>query len=227
MSRIEAFGGVDEAAAAAADALGAKLRGTGPRTFVATGGRTPGPAYDALSKMNLGWGEVTVTQTDERFVPRGAPESNANLIEARLLTGLAADATFVPLKRDGPAPEDDARAAQTALAPLLPAAATLLGMGDDGHIASLFPGDPQLPQWLDPAGPRLVVGVAKSGEPPHVPRISLTVSALLQSGLVAILATGWAKRQVLERAVAGPDAKLPVCAVIHQDRAPVRIFWAP
>ncbi|HWF00197.1 MAG TPA: 6-phosphogluconolactonase [Caulobacteraceae bacterium] len=226
MNRIETFADAIAAATAAADAIGQQLRGTGRRTFVATGGRTPGPAYDALSKMDLGWETITIAQTDERFVPRGAPDSNANLIEARLLTGLAADATFVPMKGDGASAEADALSAETALKPLLPARATLLGMGEDGHVASLFPENPDTPRWLNPKADRLVVGVEHSGEAPHVPRISLTLPALLQTGLIAILATGQEKRNVLEEALGAAGSKLPVGAILHQDRAPVRIFWA-
>ena len=227
MPGIESFDSAESAATAAATALGRALRGKDRRTFVATGGRTPGPAYDALSAMDLGWRQVTVTQTDERFVDPAAPESNAGLIRTRLLTGRAALARFLPLKGDGPTPDSDAQSAEAWLAPLLPAAATLLGMGDDGHIGSLFPGDPQLARWLDPDGARLVIGVAVAGEPPHVPRISLTLSALLRSRLIALLATGEGKRRLLERALANPDPSLPVSAVLHQARAPVRIFWAP
>lgn len=225
MNRIETFESAEAAAEAAAQAIAEALTDPGPRTFVATGGRTPWPAYKVLSKMDLAWDEVTVTQTDERFVDPASEDSNARLIRATLLTGEAARARFVALKGDGATPEDDAKAAEAKLAPLLPAAATLLGMGDDGHIGSMFPIDPHLAQWLDPDGERLVIGVATSGEKPYVPRISLTARALLSTGLLAILITGEGKRKVMEQALSG-DASIPVRAVLRQDRAPVRIFWA-
>jgi 6-phosphogluconolactonase len=227
MNQIETFESVEAAARAAAVAIARALTGSGPRTFVATGGRTPGPAYDALSKMDLGWNAVTVTQTDERFVDPASPDSNSGLILARLITGHAAAARFVSLKGDGPTPDADAQAAEAMLAPLLPSAATLLGMGDDGHIGSMFPIDPNLSRWLDPGEKRLVIGVETSGEPPYVPRISLTVRALLATGLLAILITGAAKRTLLERALSDPRSGLPVGAVVRQETTPVRIFWAP
>ncbi|HEX4740768.1 MAG TPA: 6-phosphogluconolactonase [Caulobacteraceae bacterium] len=226
MNRIETFENAEAAAKAAARAIAEALTDPGPRTFVATGGRTPWPAYDDLSGADLAWDEITVTQTDERFVDPRSDDSNARLIRARLLTGEAARARFIPLKGDGPTPEADAKAAEAKLAPLFPAAATLLGMGDDGHIGSMFPIDPRLPEWLDPEGERLVIGVETSGEKPYVPRISLTVRALLSTGLLAILITGEAKRQVMERALSG-DRSLPVAAVVRQAKTPVRIFWAP
>lgn len=227
MTRIETFETAEAAAEAAAAAIATALGGSGPRTFVATGGRTPGPAYDILARADLDWADITVTQTDERFVDPGSEDSNAGLVKARLLTGAASHARFIALKGQGPRPEDDARAAEAALRERLPAAATLLGMGDDGHIGSLFPIDPHLAERLDPKGMRLVVGVETSGEPPYVPRISLTVRALLDTGLLAILITGQGKREVMERALREPDSGLPVATVVRQDHTPVRIFWGP
>jgi 6-phosphogluconolactonase len=226
MNRIETFDSAEAAAQAAAQAIAEALTDPGPRTFVATGGRTPWPAYEALSKMDLAWDEITIAQTDERFVDSSSDDSNARLIRKTLLTGEAARARFVSLKGDGPTPDADARAAEAKLAPLLPAAATLLGMGDDGHIGSMFPIDPRLAEWLDPNGERLVIGVATAGEKPYVPRISLTVRALLSTGLLVILITGEGKRKLMDRALSG-DISLPVTAVVRQDRAPLRIFWAP
>jgi 6-phosphogluconolactonase len=226
MNRIETFDSAEAAAQEAARAIAEALTDPGPRTFVATGGRTPWPAYEALSKMDLAWDEITITQTDERFVDSSSDDSNAKLIRKTLLTGEAARARFVPLKGDGPTPDADARAAEAKLAPLLPAAATLLGMGDDGHIGSMFPIDPRLAEWLDPNSERLVIGVATAGEKPYVPRISLTVRGLLSTGLLVILITGEGKRKLMERALSG-DISLPVTAVVRQDRAPLRIFWAP
>ncbi|HEY2049912.1 MAG TPA: 6-phosphogluconolactonase [Caulobacteraceae bacterium] len=225
MNRIESFESAEAAAAAAAQAIAEALTDPGPRTFVATGGRTPWPAYDALSKMDLAWDEITVTQTDERFVDPNSEDSNARLIRATLLTGEAARARFVSLKGDGATPDEDAQAAETRVGPLLPAAATLLGMGDDGHIGSMFPADPHIGDWLNPDGERLVVGVTTAGEKPYVPRISLTARALLSTGLLTILITGEGKRKLMERALSG-DISLPVSAVLRQNRAPLRIFWA-
>ena len=225
MNRIETFETAEAAAEAAAKAIAEALTDPGPRTLVATGGRTPWPAYDALSKMDLAWDEITVTQTDERFVGPNSEDSNARLIRARLLNGEAARARFVPLKGDGATPDADAKAAEARLRPLLPAAATLLGMGDDGHIGSMFPTDPRIADWLDPNGERLVIGVATAGEKPYVPRITMTVRALLSTGLLVILITGEGKRKLMDRALSG-DISLPVSAVLRQDRAPLRIFWA-
>ena len=100
-------------------------------------------------------------------------------------------------------------------------------MGPDGHIASLFPGAPDLPEVLAPDGERLCVGVAKAGQPPFLPRISLTVAALIQSRLIVLLISGEAKRAVVERALADSAHAPPVAAVLRQERSAVRILWAP
>ena len=94
----------------------------------------------------------------------------------------------------------------------------------DGHICSLFPNSPEGVEGLDPDTKRLVIGVAKAGQPPYVPRITLTLPAILNASLVVILISGTDKKQVIESALAG--AALPVRAVLAQDRTPVRILWA-
>lgn len=227
MTSIEFFASAEVAASAATEVVRQALLGAGRRTFVATGGRTPGTVYDSLSRLDLGWSGITVTLTDERFVDPSSHDSNARLITTRLLTARAAGADFLALKGSGPTPEADARAVEASLARLLPATVTLLGMGDDGHIGSLFPRDPQLAQRLDPASPQLVVGVDASGEKPFVPRISLTVRALLSTGQIVILITGEGKRAVMEKALSKADVNLPVAAIVRQSATPVRIFWAP
>jgi 6-phosphogluconolactonase len=227
MNRIEVFPGRDAVADAAAAVLAEALGADGARSFVATGGTTPGPAYDRLAKADLGWGRITVTPSDERFVDPSAPESNERLLRQRLLVEKAAAARLLPLKGVGPSPESDAAAAEPSLAALLPFAVVLLGMGEDGHIGSLFPGAPDLAQVLDPKGQRLCVGVPMSGEKPFVPRISLTVRAFLASRLITVFVTGDKKRAVVDRVLDDPAYDPPVAAVLRQDRTPVRILWAP
>jgi 6-phosphogluconolactonase len=226
MSEIEVFDSAQAAGEAAAAAIAVALAGAGPRTFVATGGRTPGPAYDALSKMDLHWGEITITQTDERFVDRGDKDSNEKLLRERLLTGHAATATLVGLKGEGPTPQADAAVADAKLRALLPSAAILLGVGDDGHIASIFPKDPDLAAHLDPMGEGLCFGTDVADAPPHVARISLTARALLDTGLIAILVSGEGKRALIQRVLDDPGYTPPCAAILRQTGVPVRIFWS-
>ncbi len=227
MNRLEPFADRDAAAGAAARAIEAALREPAARSFVATGGSTPGPAYDGLSKADLDWARITVTLSDERFVDPSSPDSNEGLVRRRLLVDRAAAARFAPLKGPGPTPSADAQAAEARLRPLLPFACVMIGMGADGHIGSLFPNAPDLAAVLDPAGQRLCVGVAMSGEKPFVPRISLTLRAFLSGALIVILISGEEKRTVIDRALTDDAYAPPVAAVLRQPHVPVRIIWAP
>ena len=227
MTRIEAFADRAALAAAAALILADALAGGGRKTFATTGGSTPGPTYDALAKRDLDWGGVTVTLTDDRWVDLASPLSNAAQVRRRLLTGGAAAANFVPLKGVGATPHADARAVEPTLTGLTPFDAVLLGMGPDGHVASLFPGDPGLAAALDPAGARLCVGVDRAGLEPFVPRVSLTARALLDARLVVVLVTGDDKRVLLEGVLDGTGPAYPVAAILRQSATPVRVLWAP
>ena len=227
MNRTETFADDDALADGAADVIGRALAVPGARGFVATGGGTPGPTYDRLAGRDLNWSRLTVTLSDERWVDPASADSNERLIRARLLVDRAAAARFMPLKANGATPEADAFAAEAGLRELAPFAAVLIGMGEDGHIASLFPGAPDLAAGLDPDGERLCVGVERAGQAPFVSRISLTVRALLQTRLIVLLISDEAKRAVVERVRADSAYAPPVAAVLRQDRVPVRILWAP
>ena len=224
---IEAFTSADLAAAAAAGAIVAKLTAPGPRHLLVTGGSSPGPVYDQLAEADLDWSRVTVTLSDERFVEPTSALSNEKLVRERLLVGKAAAARFVPLRRGGSGPRVDAADAETEIRALLPFHAALLGMGEDGHIASLFPDAPGLAAALDPNGQQLVVGVAQAGLEPYVPRISLTAAALFDTELALLLIKGEPKRALVERVASDPDYAPPVAALLRQTHAPVRVLWSP
>jgi len=216
---IETFATGDALADAAAHAISGQLvealRTHGRAGLVATGGRSPGPVYDRLAASTAqDWTRVVVTLSDERCVPQDDPASNARLVRERLLKGAAAKAHLLPLW-----PEPEA----AALAALLPFDAVMLGMGEDGHIASLIPGDPGLEDALSTADLTRPVP-AGLGKPP-VARTTLTLSALLNARAIFLLVAGEAKRGVIGRALAGED--LPVARLISQSSAPIRIFWTP
>jgi len=202
---------------AAAGAIEAALEGAldarGRASLVGTGGRSPGPVYDRLARAPLDWAHVAVTLSDERHVDADSPNANARLLRERLFVGPAAAARYLPLTDY----------AERVLRKLLPFDAVMLGMGEDGHIASLIPGSPVLAQAMDPDGAALTAESPQGFGSPPVARITLTLSALLQSRGIFLLIAGAAKRQVVEQALGGAD--YPVRAILNQDRAPVRIFW--
>lgn len=223
---MEIFPDRESLAEAAAEALSDALSGPGPNSLVVTGGTSPGPVYDRLSALDLDWANVTATLSDDRWVDPASADSNERLVRERLLTGRAVAARFLPLKGHGASPEEDALAVEANLRVLTPWSAVLLGMGEDGHIASLFPNDPDLAARLDPGGERLCVGVGMSGLPPYVARITLTARALLTARLVVLLITGGAKRALVERVLADPACSPPVATILRQNRVPVRCLWA-
>lgn len=215
---IETYPTIAALADAAADAVGARLAEglarRGRAGLVATGGRSPGPVYDRLRDAPLDWSHVAITLSDERCVAADDPASNLKLLRERLLVGPAGAAQVLPLW-PRPDPAD--------LAALRPFDAVMLGMGEDGHVASLIPGDPGLEDAL--ATPDAVRDVpAGLGKPP-VARITLTLSALLDSRAIFLLIAGEAKRGVVRRAQAGED--LPVGRLVSQSKTPVRILWTP
>lgn len=224
---IETFVDPAAAAEAATAALAAQLVPAGPKTLMVTGGRGVGAVYDLMSSIDLDWSRVTVALSDERFVDPGSPDSNERLVRTRLLQARAAEAKFEPLKGIGRTPEDDARAAEVQIRPLAPFDAALLGMGDDGHIASIFPGSPRQDETLDPQGERCVVGVEVAGLPPYVPRISLAGKALLGARLTVLLIAGEGKRALLERVLTDPAFAPPVAALVRRSAGALRILWSP
>lgn len=212
---IEAYDSPRAAAEEAADAIADALRDAvlerGAATFIATGGRTPGSVYDRLARAELPWDKVSVTLTDERWVDAASPESNERLVRERLLVERAAVATFAPLKSAHATPDEAVEEAVGLLDRILPADVVLLGMGEDGHVASLFPGGP-----VEAEG--LAVGV-ETGAPQ--PRLSLMLEALQPRRLTVLLISGEAKRQVLEE-----GAGLPVHTLLSRTKAPVRVLWS-
>lgn len=205
----------DAAASAIASRLAEALQTHGRACLVATGGRSPGPIYDRLAAdTRVDWPRVVVTLSDERCVGDDDTASNSRLVRERLLVGAARKSHLLPLW-----PEPEA----AALAALAPFDAVMLGMGEDGHIASLIPGDPDLEDGLTTADLTRPVP-AGLGKPP-VARITLSLSALTGARAIFLLIAGEAKREVIERALAGED--LPVARLISQSGSPVRIFWTP
>src|SRR5262249_22289267 len=123
------------------------------------GGTTPGPLYDALSNIPINWEKVSVTLTDERWVHPQDPASNEFLVRDQLLRRRAAVATFVPFKTNHAKASGGAATTEKRIAPIMPFDIVLLGMGPDGHIASLIPGAEGYAAATDPEGTKKVAGI--------------------------------------------------------------------
>jgi 6-phosphogluconolactonase len=192
----------------------------GQASLVVTGGSTPAGLYDELSMMTAPWKQVWVTLSDERWLPADHPESNEALIRARLLRGEAAAGHLIPLKTDDPTPAEALEAVDARIAAMpRPFDAVLLGMGADGHFASLFPGTTE---GLDPMSSANAVAVSGPGAAGSPQRLSLSLSALLDSRWIALLIRGQDKLDVSRN-----PAGLPVAALLTQAKVPIEVFWAP
>lgn len=184
------------------------------------GGTTPGPVFDILSAIDLEWARVNVLLNDERWVPESSPRSNTALLRERLLTGRAAAARLIPLVNDAATPEDGLDALAEGLDGVFPISVLLLGMGEDMHTASLFPGADQLDLALSDTAPPLVAMRA-----PGAPEPRITLSAPVLSGALKthLLITGPAKKAALEQAAKpGPVREAPVRAVLGN----AMVHWA-
>lgn len=210
-----------------ADSLRASLMRRDRASLVVPGGSTPGAVFDQLAQADIDWARVDVTLSDERWVPSTHADSNEAMVRARLLAGRAASARFHGLYRPRPRPADAVAEIASALQVFpLPFDVVLLGVGDDGHFASLFPSRPELATALDMRSHDLVVAV----DVPALgqPRVSLTLPALCNSRRVMLAARGERKRAVLRAALEpGPVEWLPVRALLRQSAVPVELHWSP
>jgi 6-phosphogluconolactonase len=166
-------------------------------TFCVPGGTTPGPVFDDLCDVHLDWSRVDVVLSDERWVPETSPRSNTRLLGERLLVRAAAAAHLVPLYADAPTPEEKLPGLAFALGPLLPIDVLLLGMGDDMHTASLFPGADRLEEAFDDLAP-LLLPMRASGA--QEPRITLTAPVLKGAMSTHIIIKGQSKLEAIRQA---------------------------
>lgn len=231
MAEIETFADADAWAEACAARLGetlaAAVQANGKALFAGSGGSTPSPIYRHMATMDLDWGRIAVTLIDERYVPETSPDSNAALIKRTLMTGAAGKARFVPLYR--PAVTVDRAAAEAAHALAAEGGrldAVLLGMGEDGHICSMFPESPTLKTLLTPSHLPTVLGVpaGRDGMAPSMERLSINLPYLAQAGRVILAITGKQKRAVFEREAAGDPVIQPIAALLAAS-APLEVIW--
>jgi len=221
--------------AALADAIAGTLtqliNAQGSACLAVSGGRSPIALFAALRVLPVRWADVSITLVDERAVPPEHADSNARLVREHLLQDAAAAARFFPLVLPphvhGGSVDVDACVA-TANDPFQQPDVVILGMGDDGHTASLFPEAAELGEGLDRARPPAYLAV-RPGVAPHR-RISLNLSALCAAQQLFLSIGGQVKREVFEQAADGaaqgvqPGA-LPVSYVIHQREVPLDVYW--
>ncbi|MET0985031.1 MAG: 6-phosphogluconolactonase [Steroidobacteraceae bacterium] len=196
-------------------------------SLVVSGGRTPVLFFSKLSQEPIKWDQVRVTLADERWVEPTSPDSNERLVREHLLQGAAPAAHFVGLKNPAATPEAGIDWAWRALSRVArPYDVVVLGMGNDGHFASLFPGSLGLARALDPQAKPACVAM-NSLTAPHA-RISFNLAAILDSRRIVLHIEGEEKWAVWQRARAGGSStELPIRALLQQKTVPVDVYWAP
>ena len=209
---LKVFSNRAEASDAAAQFIAANVRSiltNAPEVLVAVpGGSTPHACLTLLGQQDLPWQNIAVTLTDERDVPRDHPDSNFGLLLETVFAGQALTERFVPLNEDA--------VFGTQHLPLV----TLLGMGEDGHFASIFPDVTKREPLLDARSERLLASVT-TGSSPH-PRFTLTMARFARSEGAGLLIFGDTKRSILEA-----PASLPVSHLIQAMDDRLTVFWAP
>lgn len=214
-------------AAAVAGDLTAGIAERGTASLAVSGGTTPKLFFNVLSaRADVAWDKVIVTLVDERWVDETSERSNARLVRANLLKGEAASAKFVPLYQGGAEPDAAAIAvADAAQAKVpMPFDAVILGMGNDGHTASFFPGGDTLHQALTVEGSVIALRAPAAGET----RVTLTLPRLLDARALYLHIEGQEKVAVLEKAEAeGPIEAMPIRAILRQTQTPLTICWCP
>lgn len=200
---------VDNLSQSIAASLSASINLNGYASFVVCGGSSPLPLYDNLSNKDLDWSKVSIFLGDDRVVPSDHQDSNNYLIQLHLLKNNVSSASFYPLNDSKITIKDIRR----------PFDVVLLGLGNDGHFASLFP--PQLNNALAfdaYASPSIIVSDQDLGSPSHK-RISMNLSMLIDAKRCILLVPNSDKRKIVERAY--KDNQLPLHFLLTQERTKI------
>lgn len=210
-----------------ADRLSQAVEQHGRASMAVSGGTSPIPLFRALSRIDLPWHRVLISLVDERWVDEDHPDSNAAMVRRELLQNHAAAASFLAMKT----PAHDAFEAQPELneqleANILPLDIVILGMGDDGHTASLFPDAEGLAEALNTQTPVVCRGISVVGMP--YTRMTLTLRTILSARHCILHITGEAKKATLAQALQdGSEFKMPVRAVLKSEKLTTEIYYSP
>ncbi len=221
------FESQEKASHAAAARIEAQIRealaAADKTTVVVSGGSTPGQCFDRLSECDLEWERVRVALSDERWVPKDHEASNERMVRVRLAKNKAAGVNVLGIYQSDMTVEERCDSLQSELEGSR-FACSLVGLGKDGHFASLFPDSAALPAGLNPDTQHFYIPTQT--EASQYGRVSLTLAALLRSDDILLLCFGDAKRQVL-RDAAADAARYPIGSLLQQSTVPVSLYWAP
>lgn len=189
------------------------------------GGSTPKGLYEKLSCLDLNWSNISITLTDERWVDTGHKDSNENMLRGSLFLNKAKMARFIGLKNSEITPQTGQMRTDHLLRNNIPRLDyVILGMGEDGHFASIFPNMPNTDTLLDVGESAHCLPANPEGKPA---RMSLTLRYLLTAKRIYVFIKGMAKKQLIEQqgqsSVSDP---LPIHHLLSQSLCPVTIYWS-
>ena len=215
------------AAISISSALSRDLQRRPRARLLLSGGSTPAPVYEALSKAPLDWERVDVALVDERWLLPDDPDSNARLIRESLLQNRAEKARFETITRAGRNIEEAVNIAN--LHAKHPAGVVVLGMGEDAHTASLFPRMQGLENALNTSASYVAVDAAGcAGAGKFLRRVSLTPAGLAPAHTRVLLIRGSSKRRLLDRAMDSDDTlEYPVRIAFSTPGAQLNVHWCP
>ena len=215
-----------------AQRLAAAIQARGFAVLSVSGGKSPVAFFQALRVIDIDWSRVRITLVDERCVPRIHPDSNALLVQTHLLQDLAANAQLVFMVSSATEPLDAPAALADAASAALTAAGTadvlVLGMGADGHTASLFPQAPNLADALDLRNTHACVAIELAHPPANAPyaRITQTLAQIVSARHIVLPLTGADKLNTLQQAWPHATPALPISFVLQQTQTPVALWLA-
>lgn len=197
----------------------------GKASLAVSGGSTPKGFFNKLSQFDLAWNKVTVTLADERWVDFESDASNTRLVHESLLQNKAEKAVFFHLKRGEFTKDTLVELNAEAKMSILPFDVLILGMGEDGHTASLFPCSDQIKQSLDESNPEALMKVVPKTAPND--RVTFTFSTLIQSKNIILHICGDNKKVVLDEANSGNDFfEMPIRAFLQSENIQTQVYWA-
>lgn len=215
-----------------AQRLTSAIQARGVAVLSVSGGKSPVALFEALRVIDIDWSCVRVTLVDERCVPSTHPDSNALLVKTHLLQDLAAKAQLIGMVPSASepldTPEAQADSARTALTAAGTADVLVLGMGTDGHTASLFPDAPNLADALDVHNTQSCVAIELTNPPANAPyaRITQTLAQILSARHIVLPLSGADKLHTLQHAWPHATPQLPISFVLQQSQTPVALWLA-
>ncbi len=217
----------NELAKTVSDILAKAIKDTGKASIAVSGGSTPKDFFSVLSQSDIDWSKVTITLADERWVSLDSDASNTRLVHENLLQNRAKEAKFFHLKQgDELTDETLADLIVAARKTLLPLDVLILGMGEDGHTASLFPCSDEITTGLDKTNDAVLLKVHPKTAAHQ--RISFTFASLMTSKNIFLHSCGEAKKTVLTQALNSDDPfEMPIRAFLQHPSLNTQIFWAP